>query len=120
MYAQRRLRATEEVIAVEVKRKEKTYRIIVTYMNEKKEENWKEIKKLLEDNERTITIIGDFNARIGEEEGWLEEEETFNLRSEIEKEGNRRSKDKIINKEGEKMLEEVRNNGLYITNGNMN
>lgn len=93
MYAQRRLRATEEVIAVEVKRKEKTYRIIVTYMNEKKEENWKEIKKLLEDNERTITIIGgDFNARIGEEEGWLEEEKTFNLRSEIKKERNRRIK----------------------------
>lgn len=62
-----------------MKRKEKTYRIIVTYMNEKKEKNWKEIKKLLEDNERTITIIGgDFNARIGEKEGWLEEEETFN------------------------------------------
>ncbi|XP_025262551.1 golgin subfamily A member 6-like protein 22 [Camponotus floridanus] len=121
MDAQRRLRATEEVIAVEVKKKEKTYRIIVTYMNEKKKENWKEIKKVLEDNERTITIIGgDFNARIGEEEGWLEEEETFNLRSEMEKERNRKSRDKTVNKEGEKMLEEVRNNGLYITNGNMN
>ncbi|XP_025271364.1 golgin subfamily A member 6-like protein 22 [Camponotus floridanus] len=121
MDAQRRLRATEEVIAVEVKKKEKTYRIIVTYMNEKKKENWKEIKKVLEDNERTITIIGgDFNARIGEEEGWLEEEETFNLRSEMEKERNRKSRDEIVNKEGEKMLEEIRNNGLYIANGNMN
>lgn len=63
---------------MEVKRKEKIYKIIVSYMNEKKEENWKEIKKLLEDNERTIIIIGgDFNAKIGEEEGWLKEEETF-------------------------------------------
>lgn len=121
MDAQRRLGATEEVIAVEVKRKEETYRIIVTYMNEKKEKNWKEIKKILENNERTKTMIGgDFNASIGEEDVWLEEEETFNLRSEMEKEGNRRSKDKTVNKEGEKMLEEIRNNGLYIANGNMN
>lgn len=58
MDAQRRLGATEKVIAVEVKRKEETYRIIVTYMNEKKEENWKEIKKILEDNEVTKTMIG--------------------------------------------------------------
>lgn len=42
------------------------------------------------------------------------------LRSEIEREENRRSKNKTVNKAGEKMLEEVRNNGLYIANGNMN
>lgn len=35
----------------------------------------------------------------------------------MEREGNRKSKDKTVNKEGEKMLEEVRNNGLYIANG---
>lgn len=38
----------------------------------------------------------------------------------MEKERNRRSKDKTVNKEGEKMLEEIRNNGLYIASGNMN
>lgn len=59
------------------------------------------IKDILEDNERTETMIGgDFNARIGEEEGWSEVEEHFGWRDGQETEERRTSKDKIINAKG--------------------
>lgn len=68
--AQKTIKETEEVLAIEVVIKRVKTRIIITYMNENKERNWKDIKEVIEEDERIGTIIGgDFNARIGEEGG---------------------------------------------------
>lgn len=51
----------------------------------------------MEDNKRIKTMIGDdFNARIGEEEGWREEEKYFEFRDDQERGEKRASKDKVV------------------------
>lgn len=86
-------------------------------MKGKREQNWRIIKDLLEDNEMIETIIGgDFNARIREEEGWRKEE-YFGLRDDQEIGERRASKDKVVNAEGKSLINKVKENGLFIANG---
>lgn len=50
--------------------------MILTYMREKRGGNWEKIEGMLErEVEKTIIIVGDFNARTGSEGGWSGEEE---------------------------------------------
>lgn len=115
------LKKTEEIVAVRIRNKQEARRIIITYMRDKREENWRIIKDILEDNERLGTMIGgDFNARIGEEEGWTEEEEYFGLRDDQERGERRASKDKVLNAEGKSLINKVKENGLFIANGSIN
>lgn len=68
--SQKILKKTNEIVAVEIRKKQEIRRIMITYMRDKREQNWRLIKDILEENERIETIIGgNFNARIGEEEG---------------------------------------------------
>ena len=72
-------------------------------MREKRSENWiciEEYKGV------PIIIGGDFNARTAEEGGTLTEYNTHTT-----------SKDKIKNREGEEMLDKIREIGMYIING---
>lgn len=59
-------------------------------------------------DEKVRTIIGgDFNARTGEEGGWIEEEEGKK----------RKSKDKKVNKDGRKLFRTIEKGGYMIMNG---
>lgn len=116
------LKKTEEITVVQIKNKQESRRIIIAYMRDKREKNWRIIKDLLEDNEMIETIIGDdFNARIEKEEGWREEKEYFGLRDDLEIGERRASKDKVVNAEGnaegKSLINKVKENGLFIANG---
>ncbi|XP_043604821.1 uncharacterized protein LOC122577561 [Bombus pyrosoma] len=87
--------------------KDKTFRIIVVY-NQDTKGTWKEIEERVDGREEEVMIVGgDWNARTGEEGGQVNED--------IEKEKDRRSKDKKINAEGRTLLRYER--GWTIING---
>ena len=75
-------------------------------MRERRRENWSHIEKEGEKYKGTIIVGGDFNARTAEEGGKLSEQDTVRI-----------SKDKIKNREGEEMIEKIREIGMHIING---
>ncbi|KAJ8665949.1 hypothetical protein QAD02_007611 [Eretmocerus hayati] len=80
---------SNKVLIKNIKMKRKKWRIIYTYINREKEEDWKIIGEEGRNNEDgNIMILGDMNARTGMKGGEDEEE-------------SRNSKDKMINAEGE-------------------
>lgn len=44
------LKKTDEIVAVQIRKKRESRRIIITYMRDKREENWRIIKDILNDN----------------------------------------------------------------------
>lgn len=90
------------------------WKIVTIYRHKKQRitEIIKEIKTLIaEDNEENLLIGGDFNARTGNKEPNIWK----NNRDEIR----RRSRDKKIDSEGRKLLEEIKERGWNILNGNI-
>lgn len=88
----------------------KVWRIITVYSKEMKETK-KTIEEVVEGGSAERLIIGgDFNAKIGEEGMLCCEDER--------REEPRRSKDKVKNAEGSKLLEMIEENGWEILNGN--
>lgn len=100
----------EKMIGTNINSKEKEWVMILTYMRGKRRERIEEM--LEEETENTIIIDRDFNGSTGSEGAWIGEEE-----EELQK---TLSKDKELDKEGEKLINRLRNNGLYITNGGTN
>ncbi|XP_033305616.1 uncharacterized protein LOC117208525 [Bombus bifarius] len=71
---------------------------------------WKEIEERVDGREEEVMIIGgDWNARTGEKGGPINED--------LEKEKNRRSKDKTINTKGRTLLKYLEERGWMIING---
>lgn len=93
---------------------EERWRIIGVYVKYDIDKNMEDLKDRMEEGEKRVRsmIGGDFNARIGEEGWWIEEDG-----EEMEGRG-RRSKDKKINGEGRK-LEYIEKRGWTILNGNV-
>lgn len=94
------------------------WRIVEVYIREGMEKALKEMEQRTEDYEEGVrTIIGgDFNARTGDKGGrvrgdWEKEEEE-------EEEGRKRSKDKMINTEGRKLINFLEEKRWSILNGN--
>lgn len=76
-------------------------------------ENLNTLQNILQEADvrgRKLIIGGDFNVRTGEKGGIIDRENGIEIK--------RKSKDKIINKEGEKLIEIIENNGWTILNGN--
>lgn len=64
----------------------------------------------IKEKDEGYLMIGDFNARTGNEGGPIESRR-------YEEEETRRSKDKVLNKEGRVMLSKIRERGWIIANG---
>lgn len=89
---------------------EKIWRILVMY-SQSIEETMKIIKTGIEEREEECLVLGgDFNARVGEEGGPFRE-----IGNEQMEDG--RSKYKIMNAEGRKLIEEMKERSWIIVNG---
>ena len=76
-------------------------------MRERRRENWSHIEEEAKKYKGIPIIVGgDFNTRTAEEGDKLSEQDTVRI-----------SKDKIKNREGEEMLEKIREIGMHIING---
>lgn len=93
-----------------VKIEEDTWDVFIVYNREGKAEKLKELDESIEERkEGLLLILGDFNARIGEE---------GEIGLETGEEEARKSMDKFRNKEGEKLIELTEERGWVILNGN--
>ncbi|KAJ8685250.1 hypothetical protein QAD02_021043 [Eretmocerus hayati] len=82
--------------------------VIGTYMNRKKDKNWKRIAEETEKNKgQKIILLGDLNARTGTKGG------------DASKQERRKSRDKEVNKEGLRLIAETEKQGLMIVNGDI-
>ncbi|KYN05597.1 hypothetical protein ALC62_03471 [Cyphomyrmex costatus] len=102
----------EWLIECRIRLGEKKWRIVGVYNKEGNRDRLQELDNITkEGDEEFILVGGDFNVRIGEggEMGWEGEG-----RKEIE----RKSKDEVLNKEGEELLRSVEEKGWVIMNGN--
>lgn len=85
--------------------------IFVVYLRERRREAWEAIEREIEKQpEGRIMIGGDFNARVGQEQG-----------ASLRQEGGqtRKSRDCVINAQGREMLSWLKELGLKIMNGEM-
>ncbi|KAJ8672209.1 hypothetical protein QAD02_003468 [Eretmocerus hayati] len=99
------IRLNEETLSCTVSVKKEEWNIILTYMNKEKEDNWRHVEKQVgEQAGINLLILGEMNARTGEEGG-----------SDIP-ERERKSKDKTKNVEGRKMLRNLESLGVIILN----
>ena len=97
----------KETLTKTIKIEGKKIRTISTYMGVRRRENWSCIEEEAEKYKGISIIVGgDFTRRTAQEEGKLSEQNTY-----------RASKDKIKNREGEEMLEKIREIGMHIING---
>ena len=106
----------KEVIWGKVKVGGKEWLVGTTYMREARRENWEKISEVAEGHPGTAVVFGgDYNARIGREGGrWL-----GGRGEEEEEERGRGSKDGMINAEGREIIENMREAGLHVLNGNV-
>ncbi|XP_025837669.1 uncharacterized protein LOC112906852 [Agrilus planipennis] len=101
----------EELIKLDLNTDKGKLMILSVYMRDRRSENYEKVGKILEDiKEGYIIMGGDFNARTANKGG---------RESEMMTEEYRLSKDKVLNKEGEVLLNWVSDNGMYILNGNV-
>lgn len=100
--AETKLERIDKVADLSVSDDEK-WTIIGAYVHEQKEELWEYIEEEIHMQDK-VMILGDMNARIGEKTGIIMQEE-------------RKSKDKTVNEEGNKLLEKIQEHGLWILNG---
>ena len=99
---------TGEVAKVSIDGKNKKTEIYVVYMGKERDENKKCIEEEIEKEiDARIIVVGDFNARIGDEQG----------ATVIGENDKRNSKDKEINNDGKKLVKWMEENGLIVMNG---
>ncbi|KAJ8681885.1 hypothetical protein QAD02_017677 [Eretmocerus hayati] len=83
-----------EIVMKNIKMGRKKWKIIYTYMNKERDRNWEIMEEEGQDlRDKNLMILGDMNARTG-------------IKGGDEEEGGRNSKDKVINAEGKKLIEE--------------
>jgi len=108
------VRKEEGIIEVEVMINKEIWRIVGVYVNGDMDRKLESMREWMEEIDGVRTIIGgDFNARVGEEGGGIEEQNWD------EREGRRKSKDKRKNKEGREMIRRIEEVGWAIFNGNV-
>lgn len=95
-----------------IKINEEEWEIVTVYNRDGKTEKLRELGECTDEWKENIIILGDFNARIGEEG---EQEWGQDLERKGEKRG---AMDKIKNKEGERLMEFTEEKGWIILNGN--
>lgn len=104
-----------DMMSIEIEIEEKNWRFISVYNRIGKKEYLKNLEEEIERGGWRKTIIGgDFNARIAEQGGII-----WNKDKEKKEEERRHSKDKLINRQGKDLMEEIEALGLGIMNGNM-
>ena len=100
---------SKRTVEIELTRTKERWRIFVIY-SQKIEETLEELKReIKEEKEGHLMIGGDFNARTGNEGGPI-----YGMEKERE---TRKSKDRIINREGRRLIEAMRERGWMIMNG---
>jgi len=104
----------EGIIIKRVKIRGEWWRVIGVYISEEIEKCLGELKRWMERKDEGIKTIlgGDFNARTGEKG------EEIRGREESEEGGERKSKDKKINREGRIWINAIEEVGWAIWNGN--
>lgn len=107
----------EGMIEGKVKVGNEKWRIIGVYVNKNMEESLNNMEQWMEENREGYKMLigGDFNARTGSEGGAVVKEELYSSGT---RKG-RMSKDKVKNKEGEKLVRLVEEKGWSIFNGNI-
>ena len=106
----------KEVIWGKVKVGWKEWLVGTTYIRKTRRENWEKISEVVEGHAGTAVVFGgDYNARIEREGGrWL-----GGWGEEKEEERGIEAKDALINAEGREMIENMREAGLHVLNGNV-
>lgn len=110
-----RIESTEEGIIVgRMRQGKKKWRIMGVYVGENREKVLEKIKKWGENREEEVyTLIGDFNARTGKKGGMVKEDREEEKGEKRE----RQSKDKMVNREGRKLISCLEEMGWGIFNG---
>ncbi|KYN42053.1 hypothetical protein ALC56_03522 [Trachymyrmex septentrionalis] len=91
------------------------WRFVIVYNREGQKEGLEALKEVIKEEEEGILMIaGDFNARIGGEEGWNRQSTEGDV---IKEEASRDSKDKVVNKQGRDLMEVVEERGWMVLNG---
>lgn len=97
------------IVEQKVKYNEKNWRFVIVYSQNIKDTLETIKREIKEENEEILILGGDWNARTGEEGGLIVEG--------IGNEDVRISKDKLINKEGKILINELEERGWCIING---
>ena len=105
---------SDNILERRIELKGEKWSVITVYNPEGGDQVWQELKENLDDREEDKLILGgDYNARIGKKGAII------NSDDKDDEERERNSKDKVINKQGKKMLNECAEKGWHILNGNL-
>lgn len=100
---------SDNIVERRIRYDEREWRVMTVYSQNVKE-IMHTISEGMEKNEEGVLLIGgDWNARTGEEGGWINEV--------VKKERERKSKDKVTNGEGRRLISEIEERGWVILNG---